>query len=526
MRVSRLYNRKNISIHRTINPARRFYCTPKKLNYQNPYKTNFCQNYQGRMKLSLIYASTLDHAISSRKNNSLLLVKRDQDHFKRVTQYSPCGVPNMMIVGRKTWETIPKQMRNCPMRDFIVLTSDKKIQDIPTKDNFRSALEFCMTNRNSYHKFFVIGGAEIYKEAMKTGLVEEIFHTQFQIDLSKELPDLDTVKCEINFDGYQINREHNEFSDLLFNYSDEDSPLKKTSIKCIYRHYVKNYLPFETQYLSLVENIITYGKETEARNGTTISDKDHSIKIDLVDGFPILTTRRSFWKGIKEELLWMMRGFTNVKILQDNGVHIWDGNSSREFLDECGLTHLKEGDIGPGYGFQMRHAGAKYVNCETDYTGQGVDQLVECINLIKNNPSSRRIMLNLWNVSQLNEMALPPCHFIYQFTVTDNKLSCHLYQRSWDIMLGWNTSTAALLTHILAHYCSLEPGTVTHTICDVHVYASHLDAYKTFKDRLPHKLPKLEILGPVPENISDYTSEQFKLVDYQSHPSVKMKMEP
>ena len=266
---------------------------------------------------------------------------------------------------------------------------------------------------------------------------------------------------------------------------------------------------FETCYINLLKYIIDHGIANQTRNAITKSVKDVSFKIDLAKGFPILTLRKVFWKGIVEELLWMLRGSTDVKELQNKNIHIWDGNSSREYLDKYGFTDYQEGYIGPGYGYQFRH--------------KNTDQWLEVINTIKTDPNSRRIIINLWDVDNIKKMALPPCHMLYQFTVVEGKLNCHLYQRSWDIVCGWNTTTAALITHILASITNLKVGTLTHTICDVHIYDEHIETVKELINLAAYPLPALSIKNNS-SDITTYKFEDFCLENYQSHNKISLKM--
>lgn len=192
--------------------------------------------------------------------------------------------------------------------------------------------------------------------------------------------------------------------------------------------------------------------------------------------FPLLTTKKVFFRSIAEELLWFIQGSTDAKVLQAKNVHIWDGNSTREFLDKQGLTHREEGDLGPVYGFQWRHFGAEYKTCHDNYTGQGVDQLQDVIDRIQKNPSDRRIIMCAWNPVDIPRMALPPCHCLVQFYVANGELSCQLYQRSADMGLGvpFNIASYALLTHMIAHITGLKTGDFVHTLGDAHVYLNHI----------------------------------------------------
>lgn len=202
------------------------------------------------------------------------------------------------------------------------------------------------------------------------------------------------------------------------------------------------------------------------------------MRFSLRDGlFPLLTTKRVFWRGVLEELLWFIKGSTDAKELQAKNVHIWDGNSTREFLDKNGFQDRKEGDLGPIYGFQWRHYGAEYKTSSDDYTAQGIDQLNEVIRRIRTNPNDRRIVMSAWNVIDLPKMALPPCHCFVQFYVADGELSCQLYQRSADMGLGvpFNIASYALLTCMIAHVTDLKPGDFVHTLGDAHIYLNHLE---------------------------------------------------
>ena len=187
----------------------------------------------------------------------------------------------------------------------------------------------------------------------------------------------------------------------------------------------------------MVREVIAEGVKRGDRTGTgTLSVFGRQMRFDLREGFPLLTTKRVFWRGVAEELLWFIRGSTSAKELQEKNIHIWDGNGSREFLDKNGLGHREEGDLGPVYGFQWRHFGADYQDMHADYSGQGVDQLAEVIDKIRNKPEDRRIIISAWNPAAIPEMALPPCHCFCQFYVANGELSCQLYQRSCDMGLG------------------------------------------------------------------------------------------
>lgn len=256
-------------------------------------------------------------------------------------------------------------------------------------------------------------------------------------------------------------------------------------------------------YLDLCQRILTEGTKREDRTGTgTISIFGHQMRFDLNDGFPLLTTKRLHVRSIIYELLWFLRGDTNVRYLQQNGVRIWN-----EWADE-------NGDLGPIYGKQWRaFAGAN---------GKTVDQISWVINEIQQNPTSRRLVVSAWNPAELDQMALPPCHCLFQFYVSEGKLSCQLYQRSADVFLGvpFNIASYALLTHMIAHVTDLQVGEFIHTLGDAHIYLNHLEQVNEQLTRKPYKLPELRFKRKV-ASIFDFKYEDIEIVNYQAHPHIK-----
>ena len=256
-------------------------------------------------------------------------------------------------------------------------------------------------------------------------------------------------------------------------------------------------------YLDLLDHILENGTQKGDRTGTgTLSCFGYQMRFDLSEGFPALTTKKLHLRSIIHELLWFLSGDTNIKYLKENGVTIWD-----EWADE-------KGDLGPVYGYQWRSWPTS--------DGRQIDQIGKLIEMIKNNPNSRRLMVSAWNVQFIDEMALPPCHTMFQFYVADGKLSCQLYQRSADTFLGvpFNIASYALLTMMIAQVCDLEPGDFVHTFGDVHLYNNHLDQTKEQLKRIPTKLPTMKI-NPNVKNIFDFKFEDFELVDY--HPQAHIK---
>lgn len=260
------------------------------------------------------------------------------------------------------------------------------------------------------------------------------------------------------------------------------------------------------QYLKLCEHILDHGTKKDDRTGTgTISVFGYQMRFDLQKGFPLLTTKKLHLKSIIHELLWFLKGDTNVKYLQENGVRIWN-----EWADD-------NGDLGPIYGKQWR----SWQSAD----GRTVDQISDVIEEIRRNPSSRRLVVNAWNAGELEEMALSPCHCLFQFYVANGKLSCQLYQRSADTFLGvpFNIASYALLTMMIAHVCDLEPGDFVHTFGDAHIYLNHIEQVKLQLTRKPRSLPTMT-LNPDVTSVFDFTYNDFTLSGYDPHPHIKGKV--
>ena len=285
----------------------------------------------------------------------------------------------------------------------------------------------------------------------------------------------------------------------------------------------------EYQYLNLLNDIMNEGTLEEGRNGFTKCVFGSAMHFSLENGkIPILTTKKTAWKTCLKELLWFIRGDTSNKRLNDEGVHIWDGNTTKEFMEARGLSHYSDGDIGPMYGYQWRQFNAPYEGCDADYTGKGIDQLQNVIDCLKDpkQRSSRRMVISAWNPEQLDQGVLPPCHVLFQFNVVNgNKLSCSMYQRSGDEFLGipFNIASYSFLVHLIAKHCDLEPYEFIHYGGNCHIYDDHFDQVKEQITREPYEFPTLEILNKR-ENINDYIVDDFKLNNYQHHPLIKAAM--
>jgi thymidylate synthase len=259
-------------------------------------------------------------------------------------------------------------------------------------------------------------------------------------------------------------------------------------------------------YLDLLRHVMTHGNRKDDRTGTgTMSVFGWQSRYRLDDGFPLVTTKKIHLKSVIHELIWFIRGDTNIAYLNDNGVSIWD-----EWADE-------NGDLGPVYGRQWR-------NWKTP-DGGTIDQLSDVVNLIKTNPDSRRMLVTAWNPADIGQMALPPCHSLFQFYVADGRLSCQLYQRSADIFLGvpFNIASYALLTHMVAHVAGLGVGDFVHTMGDAHLYLNHLDKAEEQLARSPRPLPQLNLIAP-PDKLEDFTADHIEITGYDPHPHIAAKV--
>lgn len=257
------------------------------------------------------------------------------------------------------------------------------------------------------------------------------------------------------------------------------------------------------QYLSLLNHVLNTGVQKTDRTGTgTLSVFGYQMRFNLDEGFPVMTTKKLHLRSIIHELLWFIKGSTNTRYLKDNKVTIWDEWAA------------PDGELGPVYGYQWRSW--------PDYHGGHIDQLAEVIESLKTNPDSRRHIVNAWNVGQIKDMALPPCHMFFQFYVANGRLSCHMYQRSADIFIGvpFNIASYSLFTMMIAQVCGLKPGDFVHSFGDAHIYLNHIEQVKLQLTRDPFQMPRM-IINPERKNIDDFVFEDFELINYQSHPHIK-----
>jgi len=419
----------------------------------------------------IIVAATANGGIG--KNGNLpWRLPSDMNYFKLLTigskvlnKDSNNKKLNAVIMGRNTWESIPDKFRPLSERVNVVLSKNPNVRsdlNIPDSVIIASSLELALEKLssiemdNKIEDIFVIGGGAVYGEALKSKLCRKVFLTEIEtetLDVDTYFPILQAKDFRLISRSPQIlendlpfrfcEYERIPYDDDNFNnssfLSSSSSSTTSTFEKLVQSLnsdvtlspnllYVSSINREELQYLDCIRDIIDNGVVRGDRTGTgTISKFGTQMRFSLRNNiFPLLTTKKVFWRGVAEELLWFVKGSTNANELAEKGIHIWDGNGSREFLDSRGLGHREVGDLGPVYGFQWRFYGASYETMHTDYSGKGIDQLKECIEKIKNTPEDRRIIMTAWNPSDLNIMALPPCHMFCQFYVSNGELSCQV----------------------------------------------------------------------------------------------------
>lgn len=442
----------------------------------------------------------------------------DMRHFHSLTSGSP------VLMGSGTYNSLPKSVRPLPNRLNIVLsTRSREELGLPDcvllANSFEAARE--LLEQHGEKKVYVIGGESVFKAALQKPewskrVYLTVIHSDFKCD--RFLPISDITASDAPFTIVSSSQGHVD-ADVKYTIREY---LRQEQVPTL----IKRCQPHEEyQYLDLVRKILHEGVIRGDRTGTgTMSLFGVQMRFDLRSSFPLLTTKRVFWRGVVEELLWFIRGSTDATQLSARGVHIWDANGSREFLDSRGLTHREVGDLGPVYGFQWRHFGAEYSDMHTDYTGKGADQLAQIIHTLRTNPNDRRMIMSAWNPAAVNEMALPPCHLMVQFYVANNELSCLMFQRSADMGLGvpFNIASYALLTCLIADVTGLKRGEFVHVIGDAHIYCNHQEALRKQLEREPRSFPTLNIRHR--DNIDDFCLNDLTLKNYEPHDSIPMKM--
>lgn len=476
------------------------------------------------MELNIIFNRNIQDIIGV--NNDLAFnIKEDLKFFKNITKSKIQNKPNVVIMGFNTWKSLPN--KHLPDRINIVLTN-QNILDIDTdKVSSFSSFEYALTylSTQDYNEIFIIGGSvlysyvfEKYKDNIKY-IYETYVHAYYPISESDEVTYL---KYKINNEDFKcVKNEYGIYDCSVHGASDKIS----TSVNFKKYQNVNKINKNENEYLILLSKVKECGTVRESRNSNVISSFSEKMKFDLRDGFPLLTTKKMGWKTILRELLWFIEGSTDNHKLNKKNVKIWNGNASKEFMKSRGLNY-EEGDLGPIYGFQWRHFGDKYINKNHKYTG-GVDQLKNVIDLIKNEPHSRRIIFSAWNPCDLDKMALPPCHVMVQFyiDVKNKYIDAQLIQRSGDMFLGvpFNIASYSFLLHIIGNITGYRPRYLYHILGDAHIYDSHIDSVNEQLSREPYNLPTLEITEKITD-IDNIREEVFNIINYNSHPAIKTEM--
>jgi thymidylate synthase len=428
----------------------------------------------------------------------------------------------VVIMGRKTFENLPYDKRPFQGCLNVVLSTEYPKYKYLNRDELVFTNVYGLQNvivpQNTGKSFWVIGGLEVYKSL--SNHCSRVFITWLDKSAAPNEPKMVDLMPNLELFNYSA-----------LKWSDDE--------QCNYRllEYKRNFQSsnnnHERQYLQLLRELLTYGNDRDDRTGVgTIGMFGKQLRYDVSKYLPILTTKFVPIGVIIKELLWFLRGETDAKILQRQGVHIWDGNTSREFLDSRGLTHLEEGDIGAGYGHQWRHFNGEYNGCDKDYTGVGFDQIEYVVNELKTNPFSRRIYFSAWNPSMMNQMALPPCHIGAQFYAEKGKdgnmyLSLQFYQRSQDVFLAanFNLVSYTILLYIISKKVNMIPKEVIHVIGDAHIYKNHKEQCLLQLERNPLPQPVLVVNESVKDKRwEDIVPEDFELIGYHYHPVIKAQM--
>jgi dihydrofolate reductase/thymidylate synthase len=459
------------------------------------------------MTITLIGSLVFKNGSFGIGNNGDLLHKIPNDlrFFKTLTE------GNTVIMGYKTWLSLPEKNRPLKNRKNIVLTKNHKEEN---EDVVFTTFENLKKRMSKHIHYFVIGGAEIYSLFLQDSSV-----IPDELVLNHIMPD---VTCEIDtylnpdlIGGYEITG----FSEKIL----EDN----LSYRYIYFKKRQSIKHPESKYLDLIQEIVKSGNQRIDRTSVgTLSLFGKSVRFNIEHSIPLMTSKRVSFKNILEELLWFCRGETDSNILKDKGVNIWNGNSSREFLDSRNLNHYKEGECGPIYGHQWRRFGQRHGE-----SGPGVDQLAYVENLLKNDPYSRRIVLSAWNPQDLDKMALLPCHMQVQWYVEDRDskkfLNCMFTMRSSDFALAgcYNIVSYSILTYILAKRNNMFPGEIVYSAGDCHIYSNHLDAINEQMKRNFRPFPCLNIDESIKhKKWEEMEASDFELVGYFPNSSIKMKM--
>ncbi len=444
------------------------------------------------------------------KNNSIPWhYSNDFKHFKETT------VNTCVIMGKNTYLNIGKPLNN---RINIVISSTLDINDLyPNLFVFKNLLDGINYAQDNFDKdIYICGGFNIYNEALSLNIVDTIIITYinkvFDCDLFLPINYLWNFKNDFNKkleDDLTVFYLSKKIESLFINF-----PI----------HYSNEF-----EYLNNLNYILNYGSLVETRNGTCLSIfSPPEMRFNLLNGFPLLTTKSMYWKGIVLELIMFINGITDSTYLSSKGVKIWDGNTTREFLDSRNLKY-DVGDMGPMYGWNWRHFGADYINKDTDYTNKGFDQLNYLIETIKKDPHSRRLLLTTFDPSKVSQAVLPPCHSLpIQFYINDKYIDCKMTQRSADMFLGvpFNIASTSLFLTLIGNLTGYIPRYVILSLGDAHIYKDHLEQCKLQLSRAPYDMPEIKINVKLNDlkDLETLKYNDISLLNYKSHPGIKAQM--
>lgn len=460
---------------------------------------------------SVIYAIE-KHSKGFCKNLSLpWKISSDLKHFKSITsKVYKKDTKNILIMGKNTY--LSKPSLSDSNRTEIVLTKsgDNKEKYFTSLENYFEYLK-----SHNHGKIFVIGGKNLIESCYKNPYCEEIIVSYIEFTKSDFNPfhEFDTFLDDKDLELY-----HNTFTQKTIDFCQYN----QCNVNVEFKVYNK-YKTSERNYLNLIRHVVDEGEYRKDRTGTgTVSIFGPQFEIDISRSFPLLTSKKVTFKNILTEVLWFLSGSTNTTFLKQNNVNIWDGNTTREFLDKRCLVDYEVGDIGPLYGYQWRNFGGDF----KDKNSKGVDQIQRMLDILRTDPNSRRIFMSAWNPVDLDKMVLEPCHVSFQLYVSESKyLHGKLYMRSNDLFLGapWNIAGYSLLIYMFAHLTGYQPGKLVYTIGDAHIYSNHINQVNEQLSRPLRPFPKLKITKEC-KTFEDFDMNSFEIIEYDPHPFIKADM--
>lgn len=470
------------------------------------------------MLFSVIFAAEKNSGAFSNFGRLPWSISKETEYFKEITSTSyKKGCKNVLIMGKHTFFS-KKKLEDDNRIEIVLSKENKENKSFHFFQSLDQALSYCDSISDQIGKVFVIGGKDLIEEACFHKNCEEIRLSLIHFDMDSS--------HSIIFDKVI------DYSHLIKNYhqislkkENTNCKINNCSVNIEYYTFYKNYTD-EIKYIHLLDKVLKNGKDRNDRTSTgTISLFGPQIEIDISSSFPLLTTKKLNFKNIVNELLWFLSGSTNTSFLKENGVTIWNGNTSKEFLEKRGLEEYKEGDTGPLYGFQWRHFGADFKKPLIE-DNKGIDQIERMLYLLKTEPESRRIFMSAWNPCDLDKICLEPCHVSFQLYVSsEGYIDGKLYMRSNDLFLGapWNIACYSLLIYMFSHLSGYKPGKLIYSLGDSHIYKNHIEQVKKQLMMPLRPFPKLNIIKKC-ETFNDFDISSFELIDYYPHPYIKADM--